>query len=128
MGTIVRDRGDGEHGPLNQLSRTRMGPQKLKQQAQVLHWSVLGVPNICYGCWLGTPNSGYQCAADFFACSWYSFHSTGVFCPGLIRGLLPYLIAFCSFVFGWDLLETCPFLKRKWKGVDMEDRGSGEKL
>lgn len=86
MGIIVGVRGDGGHGTLNQRSRTHMDSQKLKQQAQVLHWSVLGVLNICCDSWLGifTQAVGSSVLMISFACSWYSFPSTGVSCPGLI--------------------------------------------
>lgn len=132
MGIIVGVRKDGEHGTLNQLIRICMDSQKLKQQAQVLHWSVLGVLNICYGCWLGIfvySNSGYQCAADFFLPALGTlFLLLGCLVQAWYEGFLLYLTAFCSAVFGWDFLEACPFLKRKLRGVDMEERWDGEEL
>lgn len=41
----------GEYGPPSQLSRTHMGSQRLKQQAQGVHGSAL-VLCVCCGCWL----------------------------------------------------------------------------
>jgi hypothetical protein len=69
-----------EHGPLNQLSRTPKGSQRLKQQAwgthgsaQVLCMYVMAVNLVL----CRIPSSGSRFVSD-------SFPPTGLLCPGLI--------------------------------------------
>lgn len=67
-----------------------------------------------FWCSHGNPNSGGRCFSDSFACSWDSFPPIGLPCPALIIGVLFYWILFV--ISGHCLLETCSFLKRKWRG------------
>lgn len=82
----------GEYGPLSQLSRTHMGSQRLKQQAQGMCGSAQ-VLCVCCGCWLCvtvgllTVGAGVSLILSLlFSCYWVALASLNV------RGFALYLV------------------------------------
>lgn len=89
--------------PPNQLSKTHMGSQRLKQQGQSLLASPPGPLNVCYSCHLsvlgGTTNSGNRCFTLLYVCPWEYFPQIRLPCLALIQGFLPWLIISCFLLY-----------------------------
>ena len=108
----------------NQLSQAHLGSKRLKQKAWRLHGSVLGPLCRCNAFYLDVLvrllTVGVNMSLNLLPFS-ILFPSVGLPLPASIKGFCFCQIVSCFVLSTCCVLETCSFLKRKYRG-----RGFGE--